>query len=350
MLRLSLWFIFIITKAGICLPPGESQTATLMFVGDTSTDGPNRYFARERKTIYNDAFTYVSPIIHQADLAIANLEGAVGTEDIRNNPFKVNRKGPYLLGTTESLQSFREAGFDLVSLANNHLNDYGAAAVKWTRKTLEKAHLEYFGVNYGRDPYKNQIPVIKDVKGIRLGFLGYEHITRQKDYLVPDEEIRRNFNEGMALFSERTLQQDVANLRKKKVDVIIVLMHWGRADSSEILDSQKELAAVLRKNGVDVVVGCHSHRLHAHSFHNNSLIAYSLGDFMMGPVNTTYWKFFARARYDFKYSINKDKVKEFIRSAKNIQDFHLSRILKIEITKYGVQYVLVYFLYPQMRE
>ena len=78
-----------------------------MFVGDISTDGPNRYFATEGKTTYDDAFTHVSPIIHQADLAIANLENAVGTEDIRNNPFEVNGKGPYLLGTTESLQSLR---------------------------------------------------------------------------------------------------------------------------------------------------------------------------------------------------------------------------------------------------
>lgn len=66
-------------------------------------------------------------------------------------------------------------------------------------------------------------------------------------------------------------------------------MHWGRGDSPKILNSQKELAAVLRESGVDVVIGCHSHRLHEHSFDNNSLIAYSLGNFMFGPLHTTYW-------------------------------------------------------------
>lgn len=60
--------------------------------------------------------------------------------------------------------------------------------------------------------YILQVPVIKDVKGIRLGFLGYDHITIHHD-TVPDEEIRRHFEEGMASFSKTTLQNDVANLR-----------------------------------------------------------------------------------------------------------------------------------------
>lgn len=66
-------------------------------------------------------------------------------------------------------------------------------------------------------------------------------------------------------------------------------MHWGIVWAKQPMKSQIATASFLRNAGVHIIVGCHSHTLQGHSFDKNSVIAYSLGNFVFGPVNTNHW-------------------------------------------------------------
>ena len=76
--------------------------------------------------------------------------------------------------------------------------------------------------------------------------------------------------------------------QSKKVDVIVAFMHWGMTTKQPI-KSQKATAKFLRKIGVHIIVGCHTHTLQGHTFYGKYLTAYSLGNLVFGPMKTNYW-------------------------------------------------------------
>lgn len=80
---------------------------SLIFVGDIVLDGIIRYYSDRATTAYNHTFTHIAPIIRNADLAIANLEGAIGTKEMRKNPVKENERGDFLLAEPDSLESLK---------------------------------------------------------------------------------------------------------------------------------------------------------------------------------------------------------------------------------------------------
>lgn len=198
-------------------------------------------------------FTHVVDRLKEADVLVGNLECVLslrGEKDTNHNPFRC------FMGSPKVLQ---DAGFDLVSIANNHAMDYGKRGFDDMLKNLEAAKLPYFGKEtFTRKP---QAPVIHEVRGIKIGLLAY--------YWPPDLPLT-----------------DVIDARPK-VDVLMVFMHWGADDQVEPMELQRRLARDFVDAGVDVVVGTHAHVLQPTTWHEGKFIAYGLGNFVFSGMMHT---------------------------------------------------------------
>lgn len=122
----------------------DSATATIIFTGDISLDGPVKYFADVAKSCnYSMPFRKIQEQLLDADLRVGNLESPIVTEDTKP-PFpgkRVHQRGS--LGGIEALKS---AGFDVVQLANNHICDYGDEGIQSTVKALKDAGIDFVGL------------------------------------------------------------------------------------------------------------------------------------------------------------------------------------------------------------
>jgi poly-gamma-glutamate capsule biosynthesis protein CapA/YwtB (metallophosphatase superfamily) len=199
-------------------------------------------------------FDHVYDVLASADLAIGNLECVVstkGTVDTWHNPFRA---------PLETTRVLRDASFDLVSLANNHSLDFGAAGYDDMRKNLEQGGLPHFG--HGFRKLDRQDPVIMEKNGLRIGFLGYEDIPTKKAV------------------------DDVLAARPK-VDLLVVMNHWGFEGDPNPIPLQRTLGRAQLDAGADLVVGTHAHVLQPTELYKGKLLAYGLGNFAFSAMLDT---------------------------------------------------------------
>lgn len=196
-----------------------------------------------------DIFAEVAGELQGADLAIGNLEGAIGTRPAAG-------VGIPLLLPAEAPARLAAAGFDLLSLANNHSLDAGSTGLDGTRRALQAA---------GIDPLGNGRVVMREVAGRTFAFVGWN------DLGSPSEE------------------ELVVKVRQAdgEADHVIVIVHWGREYQRTPVLPQRELAQRLLDAGADIILGSHPHvvqplevRAPPGSKDDARLVAYSLGNFV----------------------------------------------------------------------
>lgn len=197
-------------------------------------------------------FSHVGARLREADVFLGNLECVIapkGAPDTDHYPF------PAPLATVRVL---REAGVDVVSIANNHASDYGIAGFEGMRRQLREGGLPFVGgASFRHGPEE---PWITQVRGLRIGVLGF--------YLRP-------------------LEGAVSDVRRARpsVDVLVVFNHWGRDDTAEVLPLQRRLGRALVDAGADVVAGTHAHVLQPEEWYRGKLIFYGLGNFVFSGQN-----------------------------------------------------------------
>lgn len=184
----------------------------------------------------------------EADITMVNLENAI-TDRGYKVPKEFNFRMP-----PKYLQVLKNGGIDIVNLANNHVWDYGQVGVEDTIAHLDEAGIYHVGGGVSAEDAKK--PVILEMKGKRIGFLGY-------------------------YFMEGNVGDDVSAL-KKAVDVVVVNFHWGTERSHYPESYQVALAHRAIDAGADLVVGHHPHVLQGIERYKNGIIAYSLGNFIFG--------------------------------------------------------------------
>ena len=186
----------------------------------------------------------VKSIFEQDDYTVGNLEGPLTNEEnhvIKSFPFK---------GKKEYANILTHSGIDAVTIANNHSMDRYQKGMNDTKETLNQYGVGYFG-------YEKSL--IKEIKGIRFGFLGYAFPnTLTKDI--------------------KTAIQDL----KKKADVVIVYYHWGVEKNYSPTSQQRDLAHATIDAGANMVVGSHPHVLEGIETYQGSPIVYSLSNFCFG--------------------------------------------------------------------
>ena len=180
-----------------------------------------------------------------------------------------------------------DAGFNLVSLATNHTLDIGEKGVLSSREYWNKQKNVQAVGSYSSTEEKQIIESkILEKNGITYAMLNYTYgtngipVPKGKSYLInlwSDTESYESY--------KKIVENDINNLRDK-VDVLIVAMHWGREYTHTLTAIEEKTANYLSTLGVDIIIGTHPHVIQPIKWVNNTLVFYSLGNFISGQTSS----------------------------------------------------------------
>ncbi|WP_243387964.1 CapA family protein [Bacillus kexueae] len=247
------------------------SSITIAAIGDILIHRPVYEDAKAQDGSYNfkPMIENVMHLLSEPDFTIANQESIIGGTEIGLSSYP-SFNSPY-----EVADAFKEAGVDLMTMANNHTLDRGEKAILNAISHYNKIGMHYVG-SYESEQDANTLRII-NVQGIKLGFLSYTYGTNG----IP---VPKGKNHLVSLIDQEKIKQDLQKL-KSESDVIIVNMHWGLEYQSYPSNEQKELAKFLANEGAHVIIGHHPHVLQPMEWIENnagdkSIVIYSLGNFL----------------------------------------------------------------------
>lgn len=243
---------------------------SIIVVGDTMADDLVLPYLKKYGTGY--PFEAVKPILLGADLVNANLEVAVAQKCERAK----NKKFAYAM-RPEGLTGMKQAGINLVALANNHTLDCGPQGLKETLHHLDQAGILHYGAGVGEDRHRG---VVVQIDGTKIGFVGWYNYKL---------EIGQS---GTAHISEQAVRQDVGAL-KHQADVIVATFHWGKNYSPQIDAKQTSFARLAIDSGAHAVIGHHPHIPQPVALYKGRPIVYSVGNFAFATGNNRAHEAFA---------------------------------------------------------
>lgn len=212
-------------------------------------------------------------IFRQADLAFGNLECPLSSRGKQINLF---RGDPAMAGV------LAEAGFDVLSLANNHIFDCGEVAFFDTIAHLREKGIVPIGV--GENINEARAPKIVRVNGTRVAFLAYTQIGSGFTYTrVPQHWAATVELPGVAEARADHIRMDVKRA-KAEADLVFVSFHWGNEYVHYPTEDQKAWGRTALAAGADLVIGHHPHVLQGIEFGEKGVIAYSLGNFVFDQI------------------------------------------------------------------
>ena len=219
-------------------------------------------------------FAAVAKILQSADLAVGNLECAVGTGGIAVKKAYTFRAPPL------AIAALADAGIDVVSVANNHSLDYGADVFGETLDLLDRAHVAHAGGGASEDKAHEATVVV--AQGLRVAFLGYVKVMAEgkggAGFDTRSWEAKGSAA-GIAWGDPERIAKDVA-VAKGAADVVVVFLHSG-FEASYVPNVWQRLAAhAAIDSGASLVLGAHPHVLQGGERYKNGFIAYSLGNFV----------------------------------------------------------------------
>ena len=214
-------------------------------------------------------FAFTAETLSTADITLGNLECSIsdrGTPEDKKYTFRAP------LSAAESLQF---AGFDLVSLSNNHILDYGPLALEDTLAELSAAAVQTIGA--GMDDTEAYQPVFFEVNGLRIAFLAFTDVsTVDYGYLAWEAGPAQP---GIAWAHAEQIESGVL-AAKAQADLVVVLFHNGYEIVQKVSDLQQQVAHLAIDSGADLVIGSHPHVLQRIEEYNDGLIVYSMGNFV----------------------------------------------------------------------
>ena len=262
-------------------PPKEDIHISMSVIGDImchNSQYTDAYNSSTGTYDFSYVFEDIKNYISSTDIAIGNLETTfAGKERGYSNYPRFN--------TPEQLATdLKELGIDVLSTANNHSMDTNYKGVVSTLNFLDEAGISHTGT-YATPQDQNKI-LVKDVNGIKIAFLAFTYGTN--GIPVPEDN-----KYCVNLIDENLILNQIALAKKQNPDLICVNMHWGNEYQLKQNDTQKDLANLLFKNGVDVILGSHPHVLQPMEKQTITLddgttkdcfVIYSLGNFISGQT------------------------------------------------------------------
>lgn len=228
-------------------------------------------FVIDKYDTVNDLKQCISPeilqITNESDLFYVNHEYTISD---RGTPLA----GKYYTfrAKPERMSILKEMGTDIVSLANNHVYDYGEEALLDTVDLLENAGIPYVGGGRNIDEAKRPIYFI--INGIKIGFVGASNGERIRYTPQATEE-----SAGILRAYDTTEYNQVIREASMECDYLIAYIHWGTEDSNYLNSDQQRWGREFLASGADIVIGGHPHVLQGIEYVDGKPIIYSLGDF-----------------------------------------------------------------------
>ena len=226
---------------------------------------------------YTNAFMDVAPIFSEADLALLNFEG-----NLYGQPY-----GTATVSAPQELMvALKNAGIDLVQMANTTAIYNGVSGLQTTLANIRSAGIEPVGAYSSNSEFnRNNGYTICEVQGLKLAFVAFTKGFGGLGLPAGSEDcvnlLYEDYYENYETLNTAKINKVLKAVSAEKPDLVIGLLHWGSEFNDAISDTQERIANLMKKNGVDVIIGTHPHLVQAMEYDEASgfFCAYSLGDF-----------------------------------------------------------------------
>lgn len=239
------------------------EKIVLLFVGDVMLDRGVESKSKKAND-WKYPFLHSAEFLRKADLVFANLEGPISDKGTKVGSIYSFRANPNMV------EGLKYSGIDIVSLANNHIWDYGGEAVEDTMNLLKDVGISYVGAGKNYNDAHN--PAIIQIKSIKVSFLAYTNLISSSLDTVDSKP-------AVAFLDLGQVKRDI-KLAKSLSDIVIVSIHWGEEYEKFHNEFQETVGKEIIDEGVSLVVGHHPHVIQEVEKYRDGYIAYSLGNFV----------------------------------------------------------------------
>ena len=220
---------------------------------------------------FHENFEYVKPWLKQADLVIGDFEGTVNKDHYLAGYPLFNAPG-------EVMDAIKDAGYQVLDLAHNHILDSQIEGVVSTADAIEKAGMTPVGV-YTHESRDKASLVIKEVKGIKVAILAYSYGFNGIEQSISQED----YNRYLSDLDEDKMKAEIERA-EKEADITIIMPQMGVEYQIEPTEEQKKLYHKMIDWGADIIFGGHPHVVEpaetVEKEGDKKLIIYSMGNFI----------------------------------------------------------------------
>ncbi|MFC4336730.1 CapA family protein [Salininema proteolyticum] len=243
---------------------------TLAFAGDVHFPAVDEGVPNRTAALLEDPATAYGPmaeVFAEADYSVVNLETPVtGATDAEAKLWTF--KAP-----EEAMEATAAANVDLVSLANNHGLDYKEEGLLDTLDYAEEHGVDTVGA--GRDAEEAYAPLVADVEGVEIAFLGLNQVWDLWESWEAGDD-----SPGMAYVQNLDRATEAVRSASERADVVIVYMHWGQEGNECPIPEMRDAARALADAGADALLGTHAHLLLSDGWLDDTYVHYGLGNFL----------------------------------------------------------------------
>jgi len=246
---------------------GEEEELVLAFVGDIMFDKTVAGFIKSKGGDY--IFQGYEKYFKESDIVFGNLETSMSD---RGQP--AQGKEYTFRSSPKVIPFLKKNNFTALSIANNHVLDYGTTAFNDAMKIMKENGISYGG---GGSNKKEALEgVVIEKKGIKIGFIAFTKVTPSADWYAG---AKKPGIIGAYKVHEAEVLKAVKDLNSR-CDIMVVSLHWGKEGSAVVRNQDIELAHKLVDSGADVIMGHHPHVVQSIELYKDKLIIYSLGNFI----------------------------------------------------------------------
>mgnify|MGYP003299774122 CR=1 FL=1 len=253
----------------------EKEVVSIGFAGDVSLADNwaiMPYYKSRNKGVYGILSENMVNYMDSLDWMIVNSEFAFS-----NRGTAMNNKQYTFRANPNNVNIYDEMNVDMVTLANNHVYDYGKEAFLDTLDTFKNKNLPYIGAGVNNNEAEAAYYLV--INGYKIAFL---NATRAEKYiLTPEATVEQP---GVFRCYDPTRLVERIKEEKENSDYVVVIIHWGKETYHELENVQKETGKLYIDNGADMVIGHHAHVLQGMEFYKGKLIAYNLGNFIFNSL------------------------------------------------------------------
>ena len=227
---------------------------------------------------YTNTFLDIAHLLANADLSTVNFEG-----NLCGAPYGSSASAPQSM-----IEALKNAGVDMIQLANSYSIYRGVSGLITTIDNVEKAGMEPVGVFRNQEEFEEKQGFsLFEVEGVRIAVVSFTKGMVEGATLPPGNEdcvnvLYTDYDSTYQKIDKEKIKLVMEAVEDQEPDITIALLHWGSEVSDNISKSQKSIAGLLQEYGVDAIIGTHPRYVHQVSFdpEKGTLVAYSLGDFI----------------------------------------------------------------------
>ena len=226
---------------------------------------------------YSETFIDVAHLLADADITVANLEGVV-----TGPPYGSTGSAP-----TTLLKALKDSGVDLIQYANSYSIHKGMAGLTTSLSAIRAAGLEPLGAYASNEEFRAAKGyTIRQVNGVKIAFVAFTKGMTGMALPTGSENCVNVLYTDYATTYQDVDEEKILSIinaaKRESPDIIVTLLHWGSEFNDTISKSQTAILNLLQENGVDVILGTHSHYVQQMIFDPaaGTFVAYSLGDFL----------------------------------------------------------------------